>query len=105
MRSVHVPSSGNQASFDELVGVTSHDFSVFTGTWFTLICVDNKITRTLVSLPVGLVHKAPLETTGEAGTTTTAKTRVLYCLNNPRVALEYYVLGFVPVSPRLSWAK
>ena len=57
-----------------------------------------------VLLPTGLVHEAPFETTGEAGTSSSTKTRVLDGLDDPRVAFEENILGFVPVTARLEQA-
>jgi hypothetical protein len=34
----------DETSFDELVGVTSEDFSVLAGSWFSLVGIDNEIT-------------------------------------------------------------
>jgi hypothetical protein len=38
--------ASNQASFDQFVGITTHDLTVFAGAWFSLISVDDQVTRT-----------------------------------------------------------
>lgn len=45
-----------------------------------------------------LIHETPLQTRGESRTTTTTKTRVLYLVQNPIMALQQDFLGLVPVA-------
>ncbi len=40
--SVH-GSTGNETSFDQFMGISSHDFSIFAGTGFTFVCVNDKV--------------------------------------------------------------
>jgi hypothetical protein len=54
-----------------------------------------------VLLPSRLVHKAPLESRGEAGSATATEARVLDGLDDPGVTLVDDVLGAVPISTRL----
>jgi hypothetical protein len=36
--------TSDEAAFDELVRVTTHDFTVFAGAWFTFVSVDDVTT-------------------------------------------------------------
>ena len=99
-------STGDQAAFDEFVGITTHNFTVFACPWFTFISIHDQVSRSgqteyfcqtptktvgsqktlpRVLLPVRLVHEAPFETGREAGTSSTAETRVFDGLNNPAI--------------------
>lgn len=35
--------AGDEASLNELVGVTAHNLAIFAGAWLALVSVDNKI--------------------------------------------------------------
>jgi hypothetical protein len=50
-------SAGDKAAFDELVGVLSHDFTILAGSGFTLISVDDEVSRLGVLVPILKVHK------------------------------------------------
>jgi len=67
--SVHGTAS-DETSFNQFVGVSSENFTIFACTRFTLVSIDDQITGTRVFLPTRLVHETPFETTGETGTTT-----------------------------------
>lgn len=55
-RGVH-RATDHQASFDEFVGVLSHDFSVLARPGFALVGVDDKVSRALVLFPAFEVHE------------------------------------------------
>ena len=38
-------STSNQATFDEFVGITTHDFTVFACPWFTFISIHDEVSR------------------------------------------------------------
>ena len=99
------------------MGVAAQNFTVLAGTRLTLVRVHNEIAGSAeresghlvgkrrgiprVLLPAGLVHETPLQSTRETRTTTSSQTGILDRLNNPGVALQDDVLGFVPVPARL----
>lgn len=58
---VHGP-PGNEATFDELMGVAAHDLAVLAGAWLAFVGVDDEVARSWVLLPAGFVHKRPFET-------------------------------------------
>ena len=96
------PASGDEAAFDEFVGVTSEDFAVFASVCFPFVGIHDEVTvmsggnelfminvySPKILLLTRLVHEIPLETTWKTGTASSTKTRVFDRLDNPRVALE-----------------
>lgn len=87
--------SGNQATFDQLVGFEAQDFAVFAGLRLAFIGVDDEVTRATIQR---LVHEGPLETRRETGATTTTHARVFHLIDDPVSAFAEDFLGLVPVA-------
>lgn len=93
--------SRDQAALNELVGITTHDFSVLAGPRLSLVGVDDEIARSRVFLPSGLVHEAPLETTGKTSSSSSPEPRILDGLDDPGVTLEDNLFRLMPVTTGL----
>jgi hypothetical protein len=95
---------GDKTALDELVGISTQNFSVFACSRFALVCVDDEVSWSVIDfrstkprledgfvsprvlLPVGFVHKAPFQSTRETSTSPPSQARVLDGLNNPGIA-------------------
>jgi len=49
--------TGDETTFDELVGVFAHDFAVLTGTGFTFVGINDEVARFGVLIPILCVHE------------------------------------------------
>ena len=85
--------SSDQTSLNQLVWVLAHNFSVFAGSWLSLISVNNQVSWLVVLLPALEVHERPLEARWETGATTTSQSGRLDLRNNlcPMLALVYRI--------------
>lgn len=100
-RGIH-GTSCDETSFDELVRITTHDLTVFTRSWLSLIGIDNQIPRTGVLLESGFVHEGPFQPRREPCTTTTSETGVFDLFDEKVMTFEDDVLGTMPISSSLS---
>merc|ERR1711973_503242 len=88
--------SCDQASFNQLVGVVTHNLSVLASSWLSFVCVDDEV---LWSAVVWLVHEGPLHARGEAGAAPTPQTAHFDLVDDPVGALVHDLLCLVPVTP------
>lgn len=87
--------SNDKCSLNELVGVVSHNFSVFAGTGFRFVSINNQVRWPSVR---HFGHERVLESTRETSATTAAQARFLDLVNNPVVSVGEDLLGLMPVS-------
>ena len=87
--------ASDQAAFDELVRVVTHDLSVLAGAWLAFVCVDDQV---LWSAVRGLIHEAPLESGWKAGAAAASQARGLDLVDDPVGSFQQDLLGLVPVS-------
>merc|ERR1719295_45124 len=88
--------SCDQASFNQLVGVVTHNLSVLASSWLSFVCVNDEV---LWSAVVWLVHEGPLHARGEAGAAPTPQTAHFDLVDDPVGALVHDLLSLVPVTP------
>merc|ERR1719209_2335652 len=101
-RSLQVPGSpssalttSNEAALHQGVRVVAHDLTILAGSRLTFISVDHQVLGAAV---IGLVHEAPLETTGESSSTPPSQPTGLDLVNDPLATLLHNLLGLVPLS-------
>ena len=87
--------SDHECALDELVGVVSQNFSIFTCAGLGLVPVDHQVGGTAVG---HLRHEGVLEAARETCTATTSETRLLNLVNNPVWTVKENVLRLMPVT-------
>ncbi len=86
---------GDEAAFDELLRIVTHDVAILAGAGLGLVRVHHEIMRTAIGL---LRHEGPFEAGREARAATTAQTRLLHLVENPVTSLGDDCRRTVPVA-------
>merc|ERR1719447_690360 len=86
--------ASDQAAFNQSVRVVPHNLAILASSRLALVSVDHQVLRAAI---VWLVHEAPLEAAGEAGTTPASQTAGLDLVDDPLAALLHDLLGLVPL--------
>merc|ERR1719167_1434726 len=88
-------STGDQAALHQGVRIVAHDLTILASSGLALVSVDHQVFGAAV---IGLVHEAPLETTGESSTTPAPKPACLDLINDPLAPLLHNLLGLIPLA-------
>ena len=67
-------STGDEASFDELMRIVTHNLTIFARSWLAFVGIDNKVSGSTIWR---FIHKAPFHATGESSSTTSTQARFL----------------------------
>ncbi len=67
--------TGDEASFDKLMRIVTHNLTIFARSWLAFISVDNKVSGSTVGR---FVHKTPFHATRKSGSSTSTKARFLH---------------------------
>merc|ERR1719285_596846 len=88
-------STSNEAALHQGVRVVTNDLTILASSRLTFISIDHQV---LWATIVGLVHEAPLETTGESSSTPPSQATGLDLVNDPLATLLHNLLGLVPLA-------
>ena len=88
-------SSSDQTTFDQLVGIMSHDLPILACSRLTFVGIHNQVLRPSIR---GFSHETPLESWRKSGSTSSPKTWILHFLDDPICSFQEYFLRFVPIT-------
>ena len=86
---------GDQAAFNQRVGIMAHDLPVLAGAGFGFVGVDDKVGRAPIAF---LRHERPFQTGGKARPTASTQAAVFHLLNDRVAAAADDLSGAVPMA-------